>query len=205
MKLATAADVTTRMGSNVNMGNIATAAESVLEAATPIIENILGTPLASADRIDWFSYNDSIFDTPLEVEYNLTQAFVEGTVTFYYSEGTNPVLRDFSNATAVDSAYVDLDEEAGRATLYSIPNTGTSVVAARYSAGFTEGSTEIPDWLREAAIAAAVRVIHSHTLGHNKDDISQVAPELHRILMMVLNNHIRTRLHGIFPNRTKVL
>jgi hypothetical protein len=205
MKLATSANVTSRMGSNVALGNVATAADSVLEACTHILENIIGTPFESAERIDWFDYRPSLFATDVAVILNLTQAFVEGNVTVYFSTDGNPVLQDFSNAEAVDSGSIDLDQEKGIADVLTVPYEGTSTVAVKYSAGFTEGSADIPDWLREAVISAAVRMIHSQVIGHNKRDIRDMSPELHRILYMGCSHRIRGRLHGIFPKRTKVL
>ena len=205
MKLATSSDVVTRMGSSVLAGNISIAADSVLEAATPILENIIGTPFSSSDRIDWFSYNVSSFDTSEEFVLNLQQAYVDGGIAVYFSNDGAPVLQDFSNADPVSDASLFVDTDRGIVTLLSLPMSGTSTVAVKYSAGFSEGSSDIPSWLKEAAVSAAVRLIHAQTLSHSKDDISQAAPELHRLLQLGTSNYIRPRMNGVFPVRSTVL
>lgn len=206
MHLATTQDVITRMGSNASMGNTSVAAGSGLDGATPIVESIIGTPLAETTRTDWFSYKPSVYSDPEELTLYLTQGYVtDAGVTVYLSNSTSPVLQDFSNATALDAEYVILNEEDGTVALQYLPYTGTNTIAVRYTAGFLSEASDIPEWMQQAAITACVRVLHSQKLGHKKDDTRDAAPEYYRVLYSQCIEHSRPRAFGLPPSRTKVI
>lgn len=206
MQLAKAQDVVTRMGGSVSQGNTIVAAGSALDAATPFVESIIGTPLAVVTRTDWFSYKPSVYSDSSEVVLYLTQGYVsDAGVTVYLSDSTSSVLQDFSNATALDDEYVILNEEDGTVALQYLPYIGTNTVAVRYEAGFSSRSSSIPEWMRQAAITACVRVLHSQKLGHKKDDTLTAAPELHRALYAQCIEYARPRAFGLAPSRSKVI
>lgn len=206
MRLARVEDVVARMGGNVSSGNTSAAAGSALDAATPLVESIIGTPLAAATRTDWFSYKPSVYSDSSEVVLYLTQGYVsDAGVTVYLSDSTSPVLQDFSNATAVDDTYVILNEEEGTVTLQYLPYIGSNTIAVRYEAGFSSRASSIPEWMQQAAITACVRVLHSQKLGHKKEDTLSAAPELHRVLYAQCIEYSRPRAFGLPPSRTTVI
>jgi len=206
MKLATAQDVYDRMSSSGAAAGGTTTANSVLEAATPIIENILGSPLESAERIDFFDFDPSVFDTPTLAgsKFYLTQMFVDGNVKVYLSPDGAP-LSSVTGLTPLAEG-VSTFAQLGEVLLASESvYVGPSTIAMKYSAGFSDASPDIPTWLKEAAISSAVRVMHSQTIAHNKKDVPDMSVELHRIVYQQINNRIRPRYFGYYPAQTMVL
>jgi hypothetical protein len=203
MKLATKEEVLARM----NLGGTASkdaAVESALDASTTIIENILGTPLSATDRVDYFDLHISPYSKATVFEFNLEQGFVDGDALIFYSADGLPIS-DVSTLVPLDVAYVIPNIVTGLITVTDTPLAGTSTVAIKYSAGFNEGSTGIPSWMKEAAISSAVYVLHTQAATHNKKDLQDMTPALTRILRMQINSHVRPRGRGYYPSRSTVL
>lgn len=203
MKLATAEDVKARMGSSAN-SNVLTSADSVLEAATVQLENIIGSSFARATRIDWFSYKPGRYaKTFNEISLQLTQSFVETVSGVYLSTDGLPVEQsDIAGMTPVDSQYFSTFEERGTISLRTVPKPGIATIAVEYVAGFEDNETNIPAWLKEAAISASVRILHTQSVGHQKKDILSISGALYNLLYSMVNEHIRPRSIGLHPYNT---
>lgn len=206
MRLASPTDVLSRLARSATAGSTASA-ESALDAATVMLENILGTPLGVADRVDLYDNLPSRYDNPYwvnQVAY-LHQMFVTGSVSAYLSDDGSPIT-DISGMTAESSGFT-LHPDLGEVviTTYDIVE-GRDVLALSYTAGFVdENDTAIPPWLKEAAISGAVEVLHSQAMSHGKRDVPDMSNTLHRLLYRMVNEHIRSRYRGHSPSRSMVV
>jgi hypothetical protein len=186
-----------------------------LEATTSVLENLLGTPMKSAERFDWFSYKPSrlLQGKFQEVRYLLTQGLVAADEDFLVYETDRtltdfaPVLQDASNATLLtEGEHYFVDHDRGTMTILKAVTEGTGSLMVKYTAGFREQggvAQNVPDWLTQAAIAGAVR--WSLTMQHkwNNKERVDLTPEVAAIFRFHINEKIRTR-YGEFPFRTVV-
>lgn len=206
LRLATDSDLQGRLNSNVTN---TVANQSVLSAATPIVESVLGTPLALSERIDWFDYIPSrMAGRFTTLRLLLTQGFiVDGTFSLYLSEDGTAVDDVFTGLTAlVENEDYFLNQETGVIELEVQPTVGRSTIAAYYEAGFSgETDSTIPQWLNEAVISAAIGVLHTSKVAHKKEDITGRSRAMRSILCQQLNSHVRPRMIGAPPARTLVL
>jgi len=204
MKLASVGSVKSRLsiGSTIGPDIIG----SALDAATSIVENVIGSPLEYVDeRVDWFTYNPSIYrGTFSGLKLYLTQIYVNGDVNIYYSEDGYPVSDGFSGLAALEPTNYTVWPQTGTILLNVEPIIGEYTVAVSYSAGFESESADIPIWLSEAAISTAISVYHAQTVTHNKKDIPNMYPTLYRILYSQLNEYIRPRSSGLIPTETRL-
>lgn len=208
MRLASTDMLKERLGLSTT-SNAMTSASSVLAAATPILANILGTPLQETSRQDWFTYRPSryagVFD---HLVLNLTQGFVGGVHGVYLSTDGLPVSNVVSSLTKEDEANYIIDAEKGVLILLVAPMIGNATVLVDYCAGYADGDTpdqEIPEWLSEAALSATIEVMHTQSITHNKKDLLDMSAPMRRILYSQVNEHIRPRAKGIFPVNTVAL
>ena len=204
MKLAETADVLARL----NLAGIATTnvttIDSALEAATVFLESKLRTPLDSSSVLDFFSYNPSIYAEFTPTTLYLSRKFVDGDVSLYVSSADNVPLLDVASGTALTLGvdYVQ-NTDKGNITLITEPPIGYMSIAAEYEAGFTEGGT-IPDWLKEAAISAAILIHHTQGVIHSKKDAKDMTTPLAQAVYAHINEHIYTHYNGLFPDNTIV-
>lgn len=206
MKLATVEDVLARMNltntvSVQNAGSIA----SALEAATPVLESLLRTPLASTTRIDYYDYAVGRLDTAQPTFLWLTQRYLEGSPTVYVSPDGTPLGSSFTGLEPLSPLDYILDKAKGTLWLLNALNPGRSAVAVKYSAGFEEGSQDIPAWLREAAIAAAIHLNHTQSIAHGKKDRVNFSKPLSSIVYALVNEHIVTQYDGEYPSYSVTL
>jgi hypothetical protein len=191
---------------------------NALEASTAVVENLLGTPLAEAQRIDWHSYVPSRLGKRQgefrEVKFLLKAGFVQEDITpLLYATKSSidfaPVLEDASNA---DLLVEDLDYfinyEEGSYTLLRAQTVGTGGLMVKYTSGFGLDSSQVltgtPDWLVQAGAAAAIRWMLAMQSKWNNKERVDLTPEVASIFRFHLNEHIRTK-YGEFPIRSKVL
>lgn len=191
MKLATAAEVLARANVSSTVGASSTATvESALEAATSVVASILQTPVEAAERIDYFDYSPSRYQNSfVPITLKLTQRFVtEDAVRVYYSTDglPAPTTSEFQ-ALAEDFS---VNRERGIIEIYSEPLPGRKTLAVKYTAGFSDGSTDIPSWMKEAAISAALHVQHAHKITHDTEDQPDMAKVMAGILYTQLNSYI---------------
>jgi hypothetical protein len=206
MKLATAQEVLARLAAQTGLTGFVASADSALNAATPIIENILGTPLEAAERIDFYDFLPGTYgETSLQqARFYLTQMFVDGPISVYVSADGTP-LNSVAGLTPVAEGLQLFAQPGEFLFTSSAVYSGRSQIAVKYAAGFSDASPDIPSWLKEAAISSAIRAMHSQALVHNKKDVRDMSVELHRIAYQQLNNRVRTRYDGIHPSSTMVL
>ena len=201
MKLATAAEVLARgnVSSTVAASNTQ-AVDSALEAATSVVASILQTPIEAAERIDYFDYLPSRYQQYYDpMVLKLTQRFLtDDTVRVYLSTDGTPAT--ISADYEVEVTEFSVNRERGILHLFSPPSVGVKTIAVKYAAGFSDGSSDIPSWMKEAAISAALHVHHAQTIGHNKDDQPDMSKVMAGILYTQLNHYITVE-YGAFPCR----
>lgn len=209
MRLATAQDVLNTL-SLQNRGSNDDAADEGLEQTTPIIEHVLGTSVARADRQDIFCI-DKLW------ERNSSGGFFAGTVKLLLEAGfvcpdasiRVTVFSDFQDAIAgngekASKDIIFLDAEEG--VLKTVALIG-EWVQVRYTAGFTEkdGTYEgVPNWTKRAAVSAAIRYMRAFQAKWNAKDIRDTKEEIHRMMEMHLTAKIRTK-YGTYPYHAKEL
>jgi len=204
MKLATAAEVLARGNvSNTVASSSTQAVESALEAATTMAASILQTPLESVERIDYFDYLPSKYETFTGMSLRLRQRFVEGTPKLYYATDGLP-LTALTTDNQRASTDMLVNRERGVIDLMATPPKGYRSIAVKYAAGFTEGSSDIPSWLREAAISACLHVHHAQAIAHNKDDQPDMSKVMAGILYTQINQHIMVEYDAV-PSTDSVL
>lgn len=204
MKLATADDVFDRMNLTGTVGTSnTTTIDSALEGATSIIESVLGTAIAETQRCDYFNYKRSKFDLFSPFTLWLTQRFVIGSVDIRVSsDGTR--ISDFNAAEQLSEDSYCLDPSTGKLEVLEDVYQGYYTIAVQYTAGFTEGSPDIPTWLKEAAISAAVVIQHTQAVSHGKKDQEKAGKPMNGILYSLLNEYIITQYGGFQPARSIV-
>lgn len=203
MRLVNAEAVLGRMNLTRSVGtNPETLVESVLDGVTPIIESIIRSSTQYAKRDDYFSHNRSKYADYKPLTLKLSQRFVIAKyVKVYISESGLP-LGDLTDLTPLTSSDYLLDAEKGEITLLVEPPKGHRILAVRYRAGFDSESKEIPKWLQEAAISAAIAVHHAQAVTHGKKDVRDMSKELNRILYAQLSDYVYSSLQATFPEMT---
>lgn len=197
-----------------SIGDATTHMTGALVAATPVLENLLGTPLAAAERFDWFSYKPSrlLQGKFQEVRYLLTQGLVATDQPFQVYETDRtltdfaPVLQDFSNGTLLtEGEHYFVDHDRGTFTILKAVTQGTGSLLVKYAAGFRADSAGVaqgvPDWLTQAATAGAIRWSLAMQNKWNNKERVDLTPEVASIFRFHINEKIRTR-YGEFPFRT---
>ncbi len=210
MRLATSKDVLETLALQDRGSNMESANEG-LEQVTPIIENVLGTSVFRMDREDLFCI-DRLW------QRNSGELFWDGNVKLLLEAGL--VCEDgairvdlFANLSDVQtntagmrinkSEVFPFFEEGVIKTMAQIGDW----VKIRYTAGFTEknGTFEgVPNWLKRAAVSAAIRYMKGFQQKWNAKDIRDTKEEIHRLMEMHLTAKIRTK-YGTFPYHTKEL
>ena len=191
-------------------GNI-TSAQSVLGAATPIVQNILGTDLNEATVTDYFNYKIARSRSRFaQYDLFLTRGFVNSEVDFTIHESNNGerVSLVDGNFDQVDPKWYDVDYDLGIVTMQKDLPVGAGRVAIVYSAGFgSDGDGVIqdgPEWLTQAAITACVNLLHSHIVAYNKIDVRSMSKGLHAAFEQLISSHIRPALNGFHPSSSIV-
>lgn len=196
------------------VGDHLTYMKAALEATTSVLENLLGTPLAAAERFDWFSYKPSrlVQGQFQETRFLLTQGLVTPGEPFLVYETDRtladfaPVLQDFSNGTLlVEGEHYFVDPERGTFTILKAVTQGTGSLLVKYAAGLrSDGSgvaQDAPDWLAQAASAGAIRWSLALQQKWNNKERVDLTPEVASIFRFHINEKIRTR-YGESPFRT---
>jgi hypothetical protein len=213
MQLTDASKALTAAGLSA-IGDHLTHMGAALTASTPVLENLLGTPFAAAERFDWFSYKPSRLPQGKfqEVRLLLTQGLVAADEPFLVYETDRtlaefaPVLQDASNATLlVEGEHYFIDHDRGTVTILKAVTQGTGSLMIRYTAGLRVDSAGVaqdtPDWLAQAAAAGAIRWSLAMQSKWNNKERVDLTPEVASIFRFHINEKIRSR-YGEFPIRT---
>lgn len=200
MKLATSAQVLARL----NLAGIASAnntvIDSALEGATTYLESKLRTSLHSSVRTDFFTYSLGVYEAFSPFPLWLSQGFLSDDAKLYMTDTDDVPLLDTNNGTllVLGTDYIQ-DKNKGMLTVIRQPNQGYSSLAVKYEAGFTEGSSEIPVWLREGAVAAAILLHHNQGITHSKKDAKDMSEPLAQTVYAHIKEYIFTRYGGLSP------
>ena len=199
MKLATTTQVLKRASVNPSLSGALSSAETGLDMATVIISNLLETDFTKLEVTDY--YSPKIVGSS-KILY-LSHMFLsrEDLVVVSYGVYSGNVLID--EYEIVDPIYYSVDYDKGLITLDSIPATGKMSLKVTYLSGFSgETDRTIPSWLTEAAITAAIYVMHTQVAAHGKQDILDISPEYRRMLYIAIQQYIRSRLNCLFAETT---
>ena len=212
MRLTTATKVLTALALQ-DRGENLTSANEALEITAPIIANVLGMP--SFDRT---TYED-LFAIDRLWERRSSDVFFSGNVKLLLNSGlvcvdTTPRVESFENmedaiendnGTRIDKKKILTDFEDGWIKTTSAIGDWLTV---RYDAGFTEKNgdyEDVPPWLSNAAVSAAIRYMRGFQQKWNSKDIADTKEEIHRMLDMSLTAHIRSKYGSAYPYHTKVM
>lgn len=206
MKLATNVAVLTKMGVSTSIQDNLDSADAALDFATVDLETALDTKLEEADIQDFFSFLPSIYETSASyspLRLLCSRAFWQGAPKVYYSNDGTAVTKPDA-LLLVDSADYVYDPVQGTIYLLQPPYIGHHTFMVSYSAGFAEGSSEIPTWLSQAAVGYAIQNMHAHVAGFNRKD----ARDKTRAIVMQSQSSVagnrRTR-NGQVPAFSKVV
>lgn len=208
MKLVSANEVLRRASLQIaGTGSTATA-ESVLDAVTEIVQNLLDTSLALNTRLDVFSYSIPRSRTQFApYSLYLSSAFLDAATFEIRASTDGSRLSASGEGSVVATTAYEVDYTKGRVTFYEDMTEGFGSLSIYYSNGFTltDGLLEgTPEWMKEAAISAAIRMLEAQTLTKKKTDARQNKNELATHISMLINSHYRRGYDLIIPMRTVV-
>lgn len=205
MKLATDTELLERMSLDpTRQGNISSA-NSALLSATSVIEGLIRTTLVRNSRIDYYQVKAKP-DT--RVHFYLTQGFldVDEAVSVYVE---TEVITDVTTLTPLDAEDYYVDYVGGFVAVEDSIGPEASFVAISYTAGFNLDDDEIalftPVVLKEAALTAATRSMHSHSASKNKKDYVDFSSALTRQLYQLTNPLVRVGTKGLTPLKTEIV
>ena len=220
MILASEEDVIARLALENRTGTTSSA-NSGLNAASPELENVIGTRFAREDRVDYFGCV-SVKGSASDPEYvlNLTNSILdtEETVKVYTTSDGLPitgVTGSTANVTELAAADFEVRHEQGRihifpGTTFTFANVRRSI-AVRYISGFDVGGDnnladqeQVPAWLREAAITMCIRTMRASSAPKPKVNALEYRQQLSNIARSLVANYIRTRLVGDYPMGTEL-
>lgn len=201
MKLATTTDVLGRVAINNTLSGAISAADAALSAASVILSNILESELDVVLVRDYYSPSYDKVGTATQLY--LSRMFLNKEETVEVSYGAYSGDADADTYEVVDPIGYTLDYESGLLKLASIPHYGIMSLQVAYTSGFSgEADTNIPSWLKEAAISSAVYVMHTQVAAHGKQDILDISPEYRRMVYSMIQQHLRPRLRCMFADQT---
>lgn len=187
------------------LGDSIESAEASLEVATEAISTALDTPLNKADRLDYFSYLPSKYETsytPLSLI--LHQGLLRGTPNVYLSVDGAPPTTETGTPVSLNDGFI-CDIEKGVVTLASEPSRGISQILVEYTAGFIdEDDVLLPSWLIQAGLKEAISQLQSSVIGYNRKDMRDKSGFLDRAARRLLDGHQRPRI-GVFPDHSVVV
>ena len=140
------------------LGDSVESAEAALEVATEAISTALDTPLIKNNRLDYFSYLPSKYDTGYTPLYLLLhQGFLQGTPNVYLSaDGLIPTVETGTALSLNEEFICDLEQGTNHSD-YTQPSRGYSLILVEYTAGFTdEDDVLLPSWLIQASLKEAI-------------------------------------------------
>lgn len=210
MLLATPEALMGRLSQSTSIGHTEGVAISVLRAATPIIETLLGTELSEREVTDYFDYRIWAFRSRFEpVKLLLSHGMVDGesALVVYERASGYSSLQSISQGSVVDAGDYYVGYESGSVVLLRDVAQGNPSIAVTYLSGFgvdAEGVFKnVPVWLQEAAISIGVEVMQAHAVTRAKIDVRDMAPHMRRVASSQLNSHIRPR-YGLYPARVVI-
>lgn len=211
MKLATSKDVLDRASVSISGTGPTAAMLSTLDAVSVIVENLLDTPLAASVRLDVFNYQIPRYRVKFTpIKFYLSQAFMDSgaqALEVRYSDTTYAQLTASGQGTVLDATNYIVDETKGIVTLLTDPPEGYRTISFYYGAGFASSNglyQAVPDWLKEAAIATAVRGYETWSVARSKRDRAVPKNELSAHMAMIINNHYRRQYDALYPEQTVV-
>lgn len=211
MRLVNSKDVLDRASVSISGTGPTAAMLSTLDAVSVIVENLLDTPLAASVRLDIFNYEIPRYRVKFKpLKFYLSQAFMDSgaqALEVRYADTTNTQLTASGQGTVLDPKYYIVDETRGIVTLLTDPPEGYRSVSFYYGAGFASADgmySDTPEWLKEAAIATAVRGYETWTVTRSKKDRSIPRDELSTHMAMLINNHYRRDYDCLYSELTVV-
>ena len=185
------------------VGDSVESAEAALEVASETISIALDTSLVKTNRLDYFSYLPSKYETSYTPQtLILQQGFLLGTPNVYTGD-TIPTI-DSGTAWVLNTDFT-YDPDKGVVILLSVPPRGHNKILVEYSAGFVdEDDPLLPSWLIQAGLKEAISQIQSSVIGYNRKDMRDKSGFLDRAARRLLDSHQRPRF-GLFPESSSVV
>lgn len=181
-----------------------------LDLSFPIIESILETNLVAALYVDTFDLVQQAVRHDGSVGLRLTNRFAEVSTVTVSQTGYPITATNVGVVLTTDDYNVDYKDGIIRIYDAALLSLGMGVVKVAYTAGFEEDAVNVgvlsseglPEWVKSAAVAAAVRVLNTYPSspanrkGYNVKSISEI---LRNSMMGLLSAHARPRFGLEFP------
>jgi len=192
VKLATVQAVLERVSINPGLSGAVTSSEAALEAATVLLASMLETVLELTEVTDYYSPGTSAVNSSANLYLSRMLVAKDEILTIGYKQDDGSYTDIAKDSYSVDPIY-------GIISLDSIPSSGRKALMVKYVSGF-EGETDdrIPSWLTEAAITAAVYIMHTQVAAHGKQDILDISPEYRRLVYVMIQQYLRPRMNCMF-------
>ncbi len=212
MLLSTGEKVVVALGVSAGEG-VTAKAEAALHLAFPIIEGLLETSLTYGKQVDYYnSVSLSVLHSYSTV-LRLTNRFVDAaTVVVKYALVTEDAISRDTGEILPEAAY-SIDSINGLVSIFSkylASGKYTFVVSYDYGADAPRPGKvpELPVWVEQAAISAAVMSMNVHpSIPGNKNNktIAEVTTAIGGYLRMQLQAYYRPRLTVVFPDISEVV
>jgi len=192
VKLDTVESVLKRVSVNPDLSGAVSSAEAALDAATVLLANMLEATFEYTAVTEYYSPSDSKLNTSVNLYLSRMLLAVDEKVSISANDGTGVF-------TEVDALTYSVDRIYGIVSLDNLSAVGRRAIQIKYVSGF-EGETDerIPSWLNEAAITAAVYIMHTQVAAHGKQDILDISPEYRRLVYVMIQQYLRPRMNSLF-------
>ena len=199
------------MSLSTDLAGARASARSALRGATPKLEALLGTVISRQEEVtDYYSWSPPRYQKPRRhTDLYLQNGMVDSTADFavYGVRGSGFVQKNAAHLVSTERYRVD--HTRGIVRLLYEPAISSESVAIEYSSGLSSRAddtddtiiyfNDVPEWLKEAAIVMAIKILHEQTTTYNKSSFKIRSKELTEDLSIHLNNKSRPKMNGIFP------
>lgn len=200
MKLATADLVLLSMGVGTNSGSLENAAQA-LELTYSVFTSLLETEFSPQARTDYFNTVSG------EMSLRLTNMFIDkDSLKVRRSIDGTPLLLPTDGELVAASEYM-LDPVKGIVTMRYAQYPAACSLSVSYESGLPvsdqdETALDTPQWLRDAAVAAAVHalnIVPSSPANRKASTVAAVSLELRGLASTLLRQYYRPRLTVYLP------
>lgn len=212
MRLALDTEVVALAGIGVSSGASITAG-AALDATGSALADKLGTPLSAQGYVDACSYIVPRFQSSFaEVRFRLTAGFIDADTFVFRMSSNGLIISTATDGETVPADRYDLDPVNGILTLLAGVTTGRQRLIMAYDAGFsadpsTKVGANLPDWLKQAGIVSAVKLVSTAPLNTAKQKSNmykEVQSALQGEASAILNPHIRPVMGMVWPDKATI-
>lgn len=165
---------------------------SAITGATPRLEAVLRTSFTRGAAEDLFYLNRHTPSASGMFNLRLANGFVRQDVALNCTVGDSYAVQDTALITRV------VQYERGVVQVPKALLGFNTYLKVSYGYGFSK-QAEVPSWLREAMVSAAIKVLSMNAVNDKKDELSKVFAFLDDHADTILNAHLRTGAFLVSP------